>query len=87
MPTIDVTKPEYDYLLALLGKRPWEEVHWLIMKIGHQGQAQERGNGDAATRVGERPDSGTLSPRIAAEVAPPDRRDSDEQRAPRPSRR
>lgn len=84
---LDLTKTEYDYLLALLAERPWKESHLLIMKMGAQGQAQARGNGDAVAGIGERSDSRAPSPRIAAEVAPPDHSDSVQQRSPRPAKR
>lgn len=36
MPTINLEDAEYNYVMAVLGKRPWEEVHLLITKLVQQ---------------------------------------------------
>lgn len=40
MPTIRLEDPEYNYIMAVLYKRPFEEVHALIAKIMHERQQQ-----------------------------------------------
>lgn len=60
-------------------------THRLLTKIGMA--IQQRGNGNAAQGLGERPDPGIISPRLEAEVAQADHSDSAQQRAARPSRR
>lgn len=36
MPTINLEDAEYNYVMAVLGKRPWDEVHALIAKMLQQ---------------------------------------------------
>lgn len=38
MPTMNLEDNEYAYVMAVLGKRPWDEVQGLIAKIVQQQQ-------------------------------------------------
>lgn len=53
---VELEKREWDYVLAVLGDRPWKEVAGLMMKVGGQMQRQQAPASALGPQVEERKD-------------------------------
>lgn len=65
--TVDLTKQEWDMVMAVLAKAPWDVANPLLMKIGGQLQQAQALDGarDHAEKVARlmQADSGALKPK------------------------
>jgi hypothetical protein len=83
--SVNLEDNEWNYVLSVLGDKPWREVNMLVLKIGSQLQAARREH--ASTGLSEQSYPRANPSRLPPEITPANSRHSPEQRETRQSAR
>lgn len=84
MKTVQLEDQEWQWLISTIATH-FITNHPTMSKLSQQ-LARQQGNGNATEGLSQRPDPGVEAPRVEAEITPPDRRHSAQQRPPRPAK-
>lgn len=92
MKSVRLEDQEWNYIMGVLGDRPWRESNMILLKIGSQLRPQPftpRPNGgiNAPEGFSFGEDTRTISSRESVEIAQTDSSDSAQQREARSSKR